>query len=86
MKNEKIHSMLLGLVAGYVLFLAWELFDKYRAGSDEMPGPVFIIAIAVFTLGGLGTIWYAWKVYQKGKKAEAEKEEEKADENMQDKN
>ena len=76
MRNEKTHSALLGLVGGFVLILAYELLQKYLSGSDEMPGAVFIIAIAVFTLGGIGTIYYAWICYRNWKREEQEKQNE----------
>ena len=82
MKNEKVHSTLLALVGGYILYLAYQLFEKYRSGTGEMPDAVFIIAIIVFALGGLGTLYYAWSVYDKWKKAEnAEKDEDELDNN-----
>ena len=78
MKKESIHSMLLGLVGGYLLFLAWELLDKYRSGSGEMPDAVFIAAIALFTAGGIGVLIYAWIIYRK------QREQEKGEAGKQD--
>ena len=51
--------MLLALVGGYLLYLAYQLFEKYRTGTKEMPDVVFILAIIVFLLGGIGIFCYA---------------------------
>jgi Na+-transporting NADH:ubiquinone oxidoreductase subunit NqrD len=75
-KNEKIHSTLLALVGGYLLFLAYQLFEKYRTGTKEMPDAVFILAIVVFSVAGIGVIIWAWKIYRKQRE-----EEQKNDEN-----
>ena len=68
MKNEKTHSILLTLVGGYMLYLAYQLFGKYRAGTKEMPDAVFILAILLFTAAGIGIWVYAWRIYRKQKK------------------
>ena len=81
MKNEKIHSTLLALVGAYILYIAYQLFEKYRSGTGEMPDAVFIIAIVVFVLGGLGTMYYAWNVYSKWKKSEAADKSDREEDN-----
>lgn len=80
--NPNVHSVLLAAVGGYILYIAWQLFDKYRNQTAEMPPALNIIAIIVMTLGGLGTLYYAWTVYRQGK----EVNDEKNDENEQGKN
>ena len=40
-----------------------------------MPPVLNIIAIIVFAIGGLGTVYFAWTVYRKGKKEESEKKD-----------
>ena len=68
MKDERIHSILLTLVGGYMLYLAYQLFGKYRSGTKEMPDAVFILAIIVFAAAGIGVWVYAWRIYRKHKK------------------
>ena len=77
MQNEKIHSIMLALVGGYLLYLAYQLFDKYRTGTEEMPGIVFILAIAVFAAGGIGTILWAWRIYRQQRTEKREKAKRK---------
>ena len=79
MKNEKIHSTLLALVGGYVLFLAYQIWDNYRNGAGEMPDYMYIIVIVLLALGGLGAIYYAWMVYRKAVNEEKNKQEENDD-------
>ena len=74
--NSGVHATLLAAVGGYILYLAWTLFEKYRDNAGEMPPALNIIAIVVFTLGGFGTLFYAWTVYRKGKKEKTEEDKE----------
>ena len=73
MQKQNIHAMLLMLVGGYMLFISWNLLDRLRDGSGDMPGWAFILFIAVFALAGLGVLVYAYFVW---KKAEKKKEED----------
>ena len=70
--NPGVHSVLLAAVGGYILYIAWNLFDKYRNQAGEMPPALNIVAIVVMTLGGLGTLYYAWTVYRQDRKNEEE--------------
>ena len=65
MRNEKVQSVLLACVGGYILYLAYQLFEKYRTGTNEMPEAAFILSIAVLFIGGIATIVFAWRIYQK---------------------
>ena len=75
MKNEKTHAMLLGLVGGYILYLAYQLFEKYRSGAEEMPPALNILAIIVLGAGGIGTVVYAVLIYRKAREESRKKEE-----------
>lgn len=74
--NSSVHATLLAAVGGYVLYLAWILFCKYRDQTGEMPPVLNILAIIVFALGGLGTLYYAWIIYRKGRRSEQGEESE----------
>ena len=76
MKNPRTHATLLSLVSGYLLYLAWLLLDKYRIGAQEMPPALNILAVAVFALGGLGTLVYASLIYRKARREEKEREQD----------
>ena len=77
MVNEKVHATLLALVGGYVLYLAYQLYGKFRSGTKEMPDAVFILAIAGFAAAGIAVLVFAWKTYRKAQKKAAEETEEK---------
>lgn len=66
-RNESVHSLMLALVGGYLLYLAYQLFDKLRTGADEMPLWLAVVAIVFFVLAGLGVLLFAWKVWQDSK-------------------
>ena len=70
MKNEKLHSTLLALVGGYVLFLAYDIFNKYKSGAKEMSDALYIIIIIIFSLGGIAVLYYSWRVYKKSLREE----------------
>ena len=77
--NTGVHSALLAAVGAYILYIAWVLLDKYRSNAGEMPPALNIIAIVVLGLGGLGTLYYAWTIYRKGRRGE---QEEKPDDDQ----
>ncbi|MBE5803571.1 MAG: hypothetical protein E7316_03565 [Clostridiales bacterium] len=77
MKNQNTHALLLTLVGGYILYIAYQLLDGLLAGKDEMPLAAAIAAIAVFVIGGIGVLIYAWKLWRDaGKQDETEPEDE----------
>lgn len=65
MKNERLHSTLLALVGGYVLFLAYDIYNKYKSGAKEMSDTLYIIIIVFFSLAGIAVLYYSWTVYKK---------------------
>lgn len=76
MKNSSVHAMLMALVGGYVLYIAYQLFDKLQSGAEEMPFWLCVAAIAFFALAGLAVILYAWKLWRDGKQEEQINEDE----------
>ena len=75
--NPDNHSVLLAAVGGYLLYIAWQLFDKYRNRAGEMPPALNILAVIVMTLGGLGTLYYAWTVYRQSRKTKDKNKDER---------
>ena len=64
MRNDKVHATLLVLIGGYVIYLAYRIFENFRDSAQEMPDFLYVIVIAALALGGLGTLYYAWTVYR----------------------
>lgn len=79
MKNERIHSTLLGVVGAYLIFLAYQLFEK-RADAS-MPPALRIVIIAFFGLAGAAVIVYAFLVWKKSPKEDGQEQPRKDDEN-----
>ncbi len=76
MKNQSVHATMLMLVGGYVLYIAYQIFNGLRLGKDEMPFWLGVAAVVFFVLAGLGVLFYAWKVWQ-----DSRREDPPADEN-----
>ena len=68
MKNDNVHSMLLLLVGGYLLYIAYHLFENLQSGSQDMSRTAFILLIALFALVGCGVLAYAYVIWRNGKK------------------
>lgn len=81
MKNKNTHAMLLTLVGGYILYIAYHLLENLLAGADDMPQGAAIAAIAVFAVAGIAVLLYAWKCWKEAKAEEknAQNEEEESD-------
>ena len=75
--DPKIHSSLLALVGGYLIYLAYEMFTGMRDGSSDMNPVLNIVFIVFFVLAGIAVLVYAaveWKNRNK-KKEEPPKNE-----------
>ena len=79
MKNKSTHAMLLTLVGGYILYIAYHLLENLLSGADDMPRGAAIAAIAVFAAGGIAVLLYAWKCWKEAK-AEEKKEQNEEEE------
>ena len=62
--NNQIHGMLLALVGGYLLYIAYHLFENQTGEAPDLPLVAAVAAIAVFAIAGIGVLFYAWKVYR----------------------
>lgn len=79
MKNKNTHAMLLMLVGGYILYIAYHLLENLLSGADDMPLSAAIAAIAVFAVGGIAVLVYAWKCWKEAKKEEKNGQNEEDD-------
>ena len=73
--QSRNRAMLIAIVGGYLIYLAYELLQNLLNGDTGMSKAVFILFITFFTIAGIGLLFYAWKVYQRGKKEDAENKE-----------
>ena len=86
MKPNSNRSMLLGVVGGYLLYLAYELLKNLIDNvPTTMPRWVAILAITAFTGIGITLLINAWKTWKQGKEdqdknpVELEGQEEKTE-------
>lgn len=74
-------SMLLGVVGGYLIYLAYDMFRSLRAGEPtSMPTALLIIFIILFAAIGAALLVFAWKVWKKGREETPEDRVEIPDE------
>ena len=81
LKNERIHSTRLGVVGAYLIFLAYQLFEKRADADASLPPALRIVFIAFFGLAGAAVIVYAFLVWKKSPKEDGQKQPRKDDEN-----
>ena len=80
MNRAKNRSYLMGVVGGYVLYLAYQLFRDRNDPDTTMALWVRILFMAFFAIAGIGLMIYAWKIWKAADRAEREgKEEEPSD-------
>ena len=82
MKNDKTHSILLILVAGYLCYIAYHLWKNMQEGADEMSQGMYILLIAAFALAGIAVLCYAGMILRKARRRE--KEERQGEEEVDD--
>ena len=74
MNAKRNSSVLVAVVGGYVLYLAYELLKSLINKEETTMAPaVSIIFIVFFALAGGAAIWYAWKLWMMGRKEERDK-------------
>ena len=76
LNSGKTRSSLLGIVGGYLLYLAYELFRDYGKTETTMPPWVQILFIVLFGLIGVGLLVYAVRVWKNSGKEEEEKKQD----------
>ena len=81
MKNKRIHSTLLGVVGAYLIYRAYQLFEKRADADASMPPALRIVFIAFFGLAGAAVIVYAFLVWKKSREEDEQEQRNKGDEN-----
>ena len=79
MKNERIHSTLLGVVGAYLVYLAYQLFERRAEADAAMPPAVRIVFIAFFALAGAAVMGYAFVLWRKSSRGNEKQEQHKDD-------
>ena len=68
MNTGKSRASLLGIAGAYLIYISYQLLKSLIDGEPtSMPRWVLILAIAGFAVIGVAVIFYAWRVWKKGK-------------------
>ena len=62
--NPSMHAALLALVGGYMVYIAYQIFNKGGA-ADGMSMPLAILFTVFFALAGVSVIAYAVRLWLK---------------------
>lgn len=76
MNRGKNRSYLMGVVGGYVLYLAWQLFRDRNDPDTTMALWLRILFMVFFAIAGIGLMIYAWRIWKIADKEEREGKEE----------
>ena len=72
----KNRSYLMGIAGGYLLYIAYQLFESRGDQNTTMSPALRIIFIVFFVLAGIGLMVFAFRLWFAANKAEKEKKEE----------
>ena len=67
MNNGKTRATLLGIVAAYLLYTAYELFEGRNDPNTTMTLPVMILFIVLFVIAAGFLVVYACRVWKRSK-------------------
>ena len=70
LNRDKTRSSLLGIVAGYLLYLAYQLFQGRDEPDTAMTPFARYAFIALFVIAGIALIAYAWREWKRSGKEE----------------
>lgn len=77
MNSGKARSSLIGVVGGYLLYLAWDLFQGRTNPDSTMSPAVLIVFVLFFCVMGILLLIYAVRLWRRSLEEDAhEKEDE----------
>ena len=81
LNNGKNRASLLGVVALYLLYLSYELFQGRNDPNTTMTPAARILFIALFVISAGGILFYAFRVWQRSGQEEDEQQPPEDDKN-----
>ena len=81
MNSGKTRSSLIGVVGGYLIYLAWQLYQGRNNPETTMTLAVMILFIVLFTLIGAALIVYACVLWKRAMKEDEEEQKWEENEN-----
>ena len=73
--NAKNRSYILGIAGGYLIYLAYQLFENWNNPDAGMSPGVRILFISLFVLLGIGLMIYAFRLWKAADREEKENKE-----------
>jgi len=81
MNNGQTRSSLMAIVAAYLLYTAWQLFQGRNDPESSMSPVLLYLFVVFFVVAAVGLFIYAWKIWKNSKKEEEEEKQARKDEN-----
>ena len=78
MNNGKNRASLMGVVAAYLIYTAWELFQGRNNPDTSMAPAVAVLFAALFALAAAGLVAMAIRIWKRAETEEAEEKNEEA--------
>ena len=75
-RGNSTHATLLGVIGGYLIYLAYQMVRDTLSGVSSMPMTTTVILAGLMGLAGLGVIGYALYTWRASTKASREAEQE----------
>ena len=76
MNNGKNRASLLGVVAAYLVYTAWELFQGRNNPDTSMTPAVAVLFAVLFALAAGGLLFLAFRTWQRSDQDDTEKKED----------
>ena len=80
MNGEKTRSCLMGIVGGYLIYTAWQLYQGRNDPETTMTIGMMILFMALFVIAGAGLMVYAVILWKKGMAEDREEKQTKEEE------
>lgn len=81
MVTNKNRSTLIGVVGGYLIYLAYDLYQNRVDPNTTMTPFMRTLFIILFVLLGIGLLVYAWRCWKSSDADDAKEEAERKDTN-----
>lgn len=80
MNGEKTRSCLMGIVGGYLVYTAWQLYQGRNDPETTMTAGMMILFVALFVIAGVGLMAYAVILWKRGMAEDKEEKQTKEEE------
>ena len=78
-RGNSTHATLLGVIGGYLIYLAYQMVRDTLSGVSSMPMRTTVILAGLMALAGVGVIGYALYTWRASAKASPEEDQEGAE-------